>query len=414
MSQPRRLRILTAMFAALFGAVLFENALAAQSHLETHSQPVMHDENKNPFCADAGCLQTRDQLHSICDYIVKNKAQFSTIYIAGYYMRTLVAGYEIFGDPRYLDTAIAYSDVLLGKQMSNGFWSTGYGPVYMADTGSALGLFIVLFKHVDHEHQQKYLAAVQRYADSIEADHMIHENGAFGTGWRGVKDGSLDRPIYDQYTLSSALTGGEIFTWLYHVTGKEKYRQIAYNALHWIFSTMDDQGNIPHILAMEGLDWDKRDDPKVKYDLYNRQAFGTSAYVGEGILSFALYCDNPVWTKWIASASRPNIEFLLRTQLPDGTWSTETPKSWDRTRSPGIVDYLIWYYTHVERDPRIPPAVRRFDAHVITPEGGKSFGLLNDGADTGPKDVNNAWNTATSLTGRTLADILKPGVDAEW
>jgi hypothetical protein len=393
----RRLRLPVVVILALLAAV-----------------PSARAQNVDSFCADAGCVQTRELLHNLCDYIVKEKSQFSIIYVGGYYMRDLVDGYEIFGDRRYLDTAIAYGDALLARQMPNGFWSTGYGPVYMADTGSALGLLVALYRHVDHDRQQRYLAAVQHYVDSIEADHMIHENGAFGTGWRGVKNGNLDRPIYDEYTLSSALTGGEIFTWLYPVTGQDKYRQVAYNAFRWILSTMNTQGDIPHILAMEGLDWDKRDDPRVNDQLFHRQAFGTSAYVGEGILSFALHCNNPAWTKWIEAAVKPNIEFLLRTQLPDGTWSTEAAKSWDRTRSPGIVDYLIWYYVHVSHDPRIAAAVRLFDVHVITPDDGRSFGLLNDGAETGPKDVNNAWNTATSLTGRALADILKPGIDSAW
>ncbi len=85
----------------------------------------------------------------MCDFIVKKKSTFPDIYVGGYYMRTLVAGYEIVGDRRYLDTAIAYGDYLLGKQMPNGFRATGYGMVYLADAGSALGLFIVLYKHVD-------------------------------------------------------------------------------------------------------------------------------------------------------------------------------------------------------------------------------------------------------------------------
>ena len=48
----------------------------------------------------------------------------------------------------------------------------------------------------------------------------------------------MNKPIPDQYTLSSALTGGEIFTWIYHVTGKNEYREIAYHALKWVLSTM--------------------------------------------------------------------------------------------------------------------------------------------------------------------------------
>jgi hypothetical protein len=368
----------------------------------------------DPFCSGQNCEKTRELLKNLCDYIVKEKASFPAIYVGGYYMRTLVAGYEIFGNKQYLDTALAYGDSLLARQMPNGFWGTGYGPVYMADTGSALGLFVVLYKHVDPDRQQAYLRAVQRYVDSIQQNGMIHPWGAFGTGWRKTKGNTLETPLYDQYTLSSALTGGEIFTWMYHATGKEQYRDISHNALAWVLSTMRTDGNIPHILAEEGEDWDKREDPKVADALWNSHTYGTAAYVGEGVLSFDLYCGNPSLQKWIEKAVKPNIEFLLRTQLPDGTWSQLGQRSWDRSRGVGIVDYLIWYYEHVERDPRVAHAVQRWDAYVVNPETAKAYGLLNTGADPGPKDINYSFNTATAMSGRALADILSPSVDARW
>ena len=127
----------------------------------------------SPFCSDAGCTETRALLKQTCDYIVANKAAVPTIYVGGYYMRTLVDGYEILGDRRYLDTALAYSDHLLKKQMSNGFWPTGYGGAFLADTGSALGLFTVLYQHADPGRQKQYLDAVQHYADSIQKNGMI-------------------------------------------------------------------------------------------------------------------------------------------------------------------------------------------------------------------------------------------------
>ena len=366
----------------------------------------------NPFCSDAGCVQTRALLKQTCDYIVANKSQAPTIYVGGYYMRTLVDGYEILGDRRYLDTALAYGDYLLGKQMSNGFWPTGYGTVYLADTGSALGLFIKLYKHADPERQKKYLDAVLRYANSIEKNSMIHANGAFGTGWDHVDGDKMTGPIPDQYTLSSALTGGEIYTWLYHVTGKDEYREIAYHALKWVFSTMRKDGNIPYILAEEQADWDKRGDPKNDYNLWENMTYGTAGYVGEGVLSFDLHCGQPEWRAWIEKAVQPNIEFLLKNQLPDGAWSKLQQTSWDRTRAPTIVNYLIWYYEQVNPDPRIARAVQRFDAFILDPEKAKSFGLLNRGAEGGEKAA--AFDSATSLTSRALADILSPDVDSKW
>jgi hypothetical protein len=366
----------------------------------------------SPFCVDSGCNATRQLLRSLCDFIVKSRSTYPTIYIGGYYMRTLVAGYEVLGDRRYLDAAIAYGDYLLGKQMPNGFWASGYGTVYLADTGSALGLFIVLYRHVDRARQKRYFEAVERYVNSLQKDKMILPNGALGTGWRHVSDDTMSGPIYDQYTLSSALTGGEIFTWMFHVTKKDEYREVAYCALKWIMSTMGSDGNIPYILAEEGADWEKRGDPKNDYNLWTKMSYGTSAYVGEGILSFDLYCGNAAWKAGIERAVQPNIQFLIRTQLPDGTWSKLGRMSWDRTRSPGIINYLTWYYEHVRKDPRIVKAVGRWDTFVLNPRNAKAYGLLKCGAEWGAKA--SAFNTVTSLTGRALADILSPDVDARW
>ncbi len=145
---------------------------------------------ESPFCSDPGCKATRQTFQQLCDYIVANKSAgpsilrhgkpSTAIFIGGYYMRTLVAGYEILGDRRYLDTAIAYGDFLLKRQMPNGYWDTGYGGVYLADTGSALGLFTLLYKHVDAVRQKQYVDAVRSYVNSVQKDGMILPNGAFG------------------------------------------------------------------------------------------------------------------------------------------------------------------------------------------------------------------------------------------
>lgn len=365
----------------------------------------------SPYCADHGCIRTRRFLHLLCDYIVANKATVPTIFIGGYYMRTLVAGFHIFGDKRYLETAVAYADYLLKHQLSNGVWATGYGKVYLADTGSALGLFAVLYKDVDHRRREEYLDAVQRYIHTVQQDGMILPQGALGTGWRTVQGDAVSGPIRDQYTISSALTGGEIFTWMYDRTGDKRFRTTAYRALRWVLSTMAPDGKIPYILAMEHASWSRRGDPEADFNLWHYSTYQASSYVGEGVLSFALHCHQPVWRAQIEKAIDPQIGFLLRTQNPDGTWAVEGGR--DQKRSPGVVNLLIWYDQHVRRDPRIERAVRRFDAYILNPANARKFGLLNFNPGAAPKGAG-SFDVGTSLTGRAVADILLPGVDSRW
>ncbi len=363
----------------------------------------------SPFSADPEA--TKAYFHYLCDYIASEKTNCQVIFTGGYYMRDLVAGYHIYGEKRYLDIAVAYADRLLGKQSERGYWQTGYGRLYLADTASALGLFVVLYHQVDHERQQEYLAAVQRYVDAIQRDGLIRPSGALDVGFLLNAHGVPTRPYGQDYTTSSALTGGEIFTWMYHITGNDKYRQIAYNSQEWILSTMRADGVIPYNYPSGKSDLRIKGDTKNDYLLWTNSAYGNSAYVGEGLLSFDLYCGKRAWQKEVRARIKPHIDFLLRTQNPNGTWSVEG--DWDQKRSPGIINFLIWYYCHAEKDPRIVAAVRKFAAFILVPENGKRFGLLNEGATCAPKKLTN-YDCVTGLTGRALADIIQPGVDARW
>lgn len=371
----------------------------------------------SPFCSDADCKATRKLFEQLCDFIVDKKSNVGTIYTGGYYMRTLVAGYEILGEQRYLDVAIGHADGLLRKQMPRGYWGTGYGDVYLADTGSALGLFIALYKHVDNERQKKYLDAVQKYITAVEKDGLIFPSGALAVGWQATEDGTITGPIKSEYTISSALTGVEIFTWMYHITKADQYRQVAFNALHWILSTMRKDGVIPYVAPFEGAVLGKTGEPTDSFLLWEEYPYLTSTYVGEGLICFDLYCDRPEWKAEVRRAIRPHIQFLLRTQNSDGTWgkriaATSCGDNQDQTRSPGVTNLLIWYYEHVDGDARIVKAVRRFDQLLLDPGHAKAFGLLNAGAPYIEECSNS--NTVTSLTGRSVADILVPDITSKW
>ncbi len=381
-------------------------ALMSGLAVVTFAAPVL----ANPFTCDAKA--TKAYFRGFCDYVAAEKTNCEVIFIGGYYMRSLVAGYEILGDKRYLEAAIGYADELLKKQSPRGDWQTGYGHViYLADTGSALGLFITLYDHVDKERQRQYFAAVQRYVDAIERDGLIRPSGALDVGFKSIGNNNPTNVIGQDYTISSALTGGEIYTWMYHMTRQEKYREVAYRSLSWVLSTMRGDGVIPYIYPGGKSDPSKQGDPKNDHMLWTNSLYLTSAYVGEGLLSFDRYCGKTGWKKELREKIKPHIDFVLRHQNADGTWSWRGP--WDQKRSPGIINSLTWYYRYVEKDRRIPEAVRKWNAFILVPANAKSFGLLSAGAVPPPKEQN-SYDCVTSLAGRALADIIRPGVDAKW
>ena len=84
----------------------------------------------------------------------------------------------------------------------------------------------------------------------------------------------------------------------------------------------------------------------------------------------------------------------------------------DMTRSPEVVNLLIWYYENVDQDPRIVKAVQAFDRFLLDPENAKAFGLLSAGATLDSICSNS--NTVTGITGRAIGDILVPGNDSRW
>ena len=399
---------------------------------------------QSPFCSDPGCKATRATFKQLCDYInteksagpavVREGKAVTAIFITGYYMRTLVAGYEILGDQRYLDTAIAYSDTLLKLQNPQGYWLTGYGGIELADTGSAVGLFAVLYKHVDKERQRNYVAAMQRYVDAIEKDGLILPSGALGYGWAtncashspshcapngGPESEQMMAVRRGPYVTASCLTGGEMFTWMYLMTKQDKYRRVAYNSLRWVLSTMSKEGVIPYVADEDGIFLNKPNDPDNNFLLWDRLPYLNSDYLGEGLLSFDLHCDQPEWKADLRKQIKPHIEWLLRNQNANGSWGVRNPRDqsecssvFDPTRTPGIANFLIWYYEQVEKDPRIVTAVRKFDRFLQDREQAKAFGLLNAGHPQTGGCL--GWDAFTSLAGYALTDILVPGLSSNW
>jgi len=237
-----------------------------------------------------------------------------SIYQGGYLMRTLVAAYEITDREEFLLTAVRFADELVNLQRKDGYWVVAdHGNIYLADTGSALGLLMILYKHVDDQRQALYFQSIKTYADAVIQDGLIRESGALDVGWYATEDGGMERG-QGPFTISTALTGVEVFAWLYHETGSSEYKEIATNALNWLLDSMRDDGVIPYIFPERGADLAKQDDPEAHHYLWERRRYTTSTYVGEAMSQAYTFLDDQAMQALIREQLKEHIEMVLRTQ----------------------------------------------------------------------------------------------------
>ncbi len=343
------------------------------------------------------------KLEEIGHWMLDHRHEF--IFVEGYDYRTLLALYEITGKQVYLDAARKGADNLLKKQQPYGHWGTGYGSIYLADTGSALGLFINLYQFATPQERKKIDEAFRRYCEMVlekgdgTGKPFVHEEGCMGIGFRNIKDGKVVGPMNHPYTISTSLSGAELFAALYYMHGNEKYKQIATKAADWLLATRNDEGVFPYIID----DWDPN-----RAKIWKNYLYGSSTYTGEGLIAAWTYLDDPALRKRIEKTMEPHIGWLLRTQNTDGSWGKD--KTFNSTRGHGVINVLSWYYNHVKKDPRVAEAVRRYYLLFLDNDR-KSYQEV-------ARHPLHKWKwkvageyVSSSLAGRALAEIVKPDVD---
>jgi len=341
------------------------------------------------------------------------KKPSASIFVQGYEGRTLLGLYEITGERRYLNQARKWCELLLRQQTSGGFWGTGYGGVYLADTGSALGLLINLYKHATPTERERIDEALARYVELVlvkgdaEGKPFVHADGSLGVGFRSHKGGKGSGSINKPYTISTALTGAEVFAALHYITGKASYKKIAVKGCQWLLSTMMDDGKFPYILD----DWHKRNSEAA----LRKYRHCTSTYVGEGLIQAWTYIDDASLRRTIEERMGRHIEWLIRDQNADGSWADHDHINLNESRSHGIVNVLLWYHRNVKADPRVADAVRRYCTLLLDKNRKSYVTVLGEDA-----AASKAWNArfkvpitevSTSLAGRALIEVVKPAVD---
>lgn len=351
--------------------------------------------------------ETGNYFVQIAEYIEHHKYNLEliyrkSIYQGAYLMRVLTAAYEITKKPEFLTTAISLADELVRLQQDDGYWVvTDQGNIYLADTGSALYLLMILYKYVGEEQQTQYFHAIKKYADTVISDSLVLSSGALSAGYYALEEGGLAR--YDgPFTIATALTGVEVFTWLSTKSDAAEYKEIAIAAVGWLLNSIRDDGAIPYIFPARGAALEESNNLEVYTYLWETRRYTTSAYVGEALISAFEYLGEQSIQERIRDGLRPHIDMLVATQNQDGTWGNN---SHERKRSPGVVNLLAWWYREITPDPRIPIVVAKFlEVGLSTAE--EELGVMNMSRDEN--------DTATAFVGRALAELLKPGVDFSW
>ena len=344
-----------------------------------------------------------DRLKAVAEWMMAHPQK--AIFVEGYNERTLLGLHEITGERRYLDHVRKWVHKLLDAQDPAGFWGTGYQTVYLADTGSALGLLVNFYKFATPAERARIDRAFDRYLELmlVRGDStgkpFVHPEGSLGVGFTSYKDGKAKGDLNRPYTISTALTGAEIFAALHYLHGDERHKQIAIKACDWVLDTMAGDpppdplaqpGQIPYIID----DWNPG--RKNRHYLWKRWPYDTAAYAGEGFIAAWTYIDDPAFRKRLGTRVRPHVDWLLRTQNADGSWAEHG--SGDQLRSHGVVNLLLWYHENIRPDPRIPAAIQRYCALLLDEKRSAYLRVPGNGI-------------ATSLAGRALVEVIRPGVD---
>ncbi len=95
------------------------------------------------------------------------------IFVNGNFARVLICTYELTGERRYLDQAVAWCDHFVGEaanpvRTSRGndavwWWDYDRQNLYLADTGTAVHALFKAYPHVDAARQAAYIGALRKF-----------------------------------------------------------------------------------------------------------------------------------------------------------------------------------------------------------------------------------------------------------
>lgn len=136
-------------------------------------------------------LDARRTLRELADFFVAEAADDAKVhgysFVDNRGMRTLLGAYEIFGDQRYLETALNWGRAMIAEQRDDGGYRMGYGitakgeECYVADGGEVAVTMTQLIRYAPEAERDAFRRSVDAYMDFRESFRV--PTGGIGVGW---------------------------------------------------------------------------------------------------------------------------------------------------------------------------------------------------------------------------------------
>lgn len=354
-------------------------------------------------------------------------------YTAAYPLRTLLAGWELFGRRDYYEASVRLLDEFIAQQMPEGAYPQRYLPMHpdqmtleelervrdihwmnLADVGSMVIAVLVACRYVDAERRQRYLASVRRFFVRW-AMRSRRDNGGFDNGWvPRASPWGWSQKVYGVSTANMALA-----MMLYaRITGEEAFAAVAGDAVLLLTRSWHKDGR--------NLNW-VFEDTYPGFNTYQSPLeFGDTIYTLECLSGMLALAASPEIRSAVFEALRRHIlgSAGLIHELEGRSW-WPVINAWDASKSAAAPLIFRDFLAHaaefdvpMEDVARVRAAYERLERFLLAPDCARLIGVcLKDPVQPlpfqphAPQSWANYANAATGFAGIFLADVVQRGMN---
>jgi hypothetical protein len=379
-----------------------------------------------------GLTDTRKALRTMCNWFLEKRLPNGFLgdyepgktvnhyywYTSAYPIRSLLAGYDIFGEKKYLDAAVKIMDDLVDEQLPNGAWQQEFrgkpandltqaeiDHIYenewmnMADIGSIATALGITANYVPEPRKSRYIKALQRFCDDW-ASTWQQPSGGFSNA---MEAGIVRTKEYSVATATEAAA----FTSLYIQTKNDKYLAVAEKAAHFLTDYWRPDGRpiwFNHEIIKEGR--------VLPQSVLN---FGDSFYHIDGLFMVYHHTKHQALKDKIEKVYSWYIKGekgLLASLGNDSWWLLQD--AWNNSKTAGVPLALL-NYQRMANDAGVNRTVSMVKRFLCTSEFSRIIGVMLEDADVpwGGHSLQ-AWAactvSATGFAGLSIAEMIQPGV----